>query len=125
MDEQADERRRLTNLHEKVTDSFDRAIMTLAGGALGISIAFIHNVAPHPRHTRVLGCAWLSFALSLLVILASFLSSERAVVKMVAQLDQDAGEIPRGKLTDWFNWISAGALIFGVVLLVIFAWLNL
>lgn len=125
VDEQAEERKRLTNLHEKATDSFDRAVMTLSAGALGISLAFIHDVAPKPRHTWVLGCAWFSFALSLLVILLSFLSSERAIVKMVAQLDENAEDIPRGRLTDLLNWFSAGAFVLGVVLLVIFAWLNL
>src|SRR5437868_1291420 len=95
-DEHAEERSRLTDLHEKATDSFDRAVMTLSGGALGISIAFIHDVAHHPRHTWVLGIGWVFFALSLLLILWSFLTSERAVVKMVKQLEDEAEEIPRG-----------------------------
>ena len=72
-DARAGDRKRLTDLHEKATDAFDRAVMTLPGGALGVSLAFIHDVAPHPRH----------------------------------------------------NWAAAGALIFGVLFLVIFAWLDL
>jgi hypothetical protein len=120
-----DERKRLTDLHEKATDAFDRAVMTLAGGALAISIAFIHDVAPHPRHKWVLGLGWIMFAASLLLILLSFLTSERAIVGMVGRLDRADQEIPRGKWTDYLNWTSAGAFILGVAFLVLFAWLNL
>jgi len=119
------ERKRLTDLHEKATDSFDRAVMTLSGGALGISLAFIHDVAPHPHHKWVLGVGWIMFAASLLLILLSFLTSERAIVGMVARLDRAEAEIPRGKWTDYLNWASASAFILGVVFLVLFAWLNL
>jgi hypothetical protein len=124
-DERAEERKRLLALHEKATDSFDRAIMALSGGALGISIAFIHDVAHNPRHKWVVGVAWAFFAASLLLILLSFLSSERASVRMVTQIDEDVDEIPRGKVTDFLNWGSAGAFILGVVFLVLFAWLNI
>jgi len=124
VDERSAERKRLTDLHEKATDAFDRAIMTLSGGALAISIAFIHDVAHHPRHKVYLGLAWICFAASLLLILLSFLTSERAVVRMVAQVDAEATEVPRGKITDWLNWGSAATFILGVVFLVLFAWKN-
>jgi hypothetical protein len=123
-DTEAEERRRLTNLHEKMTDSFDRAVMTLAGGALAVSITFIHEVAPHPKHTKVLAWAWIFFGLSLVVILWSFLTSERAIAKMYGQIGQE-DDIPRGKITGYLNWISAGAFVVGVAFLVLFAWLNL
>jgi hypothetical protein len=77
-------------------------------------------------HKWVLGVSWLFFALSLLLILWSFLTMERATVRMLGQMDdEDVEKIPRGKLTDYANWGSAGAFICGVVFLVIFAWLNL
>jgi hypothetical protein len=123
--DRAAERKRLTDLHEKATDAFDRAVMTLSGGALAISITFIHDVAHHPRHKVYLGIAWLSFVASLLLILWSFLTSERAIVRMVAQVDAEAEEVPRGKITDWLNWGSAGAFLVGVVFVVLFAWKNL
>ena len=55
-----------------------------------------------------------------LLILASFLSSERAIVAVVRQLDEDVDEIPRG-----INRLSASTFVAGVFLLVTFAWLNL
>jgi hypothetical protein len=125
VDSRAAERKRLTDLHEKATDAFDKAVMTLSGGALGISIAFIHDVAHHPKDRGIIAASWAAFSLSLLLILWSFLSSERAVVKMVHQHDHEVGDIPRGKMTDLLNWGSAGAFVLGVVLLVIFACLNI
>ena len=98
--------------------------MTLSGGALGISIAFIHNVAPHPKHTWVIGVSWTLFAMSLLLILVSFLTSEQAIVRMVTQHDEGNKNIPRGELTDYLNWASAGTFVLGVIFLVIFALTN-
>jgi hypothetical protein len=122
--EYARHRERLLELHEKATQSFDRAIMALSGGALAVSIAFIHDVARDPRHTWVVGLAWVSFAASLLAILGSFLTSEAAIVKMIGQIDAAAEEIERGRVTDWLNRFAAGAFVIGTILLVAFAWLN-
>ena len=121
---QAAERKRLTDLHEKATDSFDRAVMTLSGGALGISLAFIHDVAPHPTHKWVIGTSWALFSASLLMILWSFLTSERAIVRIIAQHDDEEETIPRGRLTDWLNWLSASSFVAGAIFLVLFALLN-
>jgi len=119
------ERKRLTDLHEKATDAFDRAIMTLSGGALAVSLTFIHDVARHPTHKWTLATAWSCFAASLLLILSSFLTSERAIVRMVKQLDEETEEIPRGRLTDVLNWGAALAFVVGVIFLVLFALLNI
>jgi uncharacterized BrkB/YihY/UPF0761 family membrane protein len=115
----------LVSAYENATQSFDKAIMTLAGGALGISIAFIHDVAPKPEHKWILGVAWTLFALSLLLILASFLMSQHAILDMMRQIDEDVEKVARGKATDRLNRGSASAFVLGVIFLVIFAVYNL
>jgi hypothetical protein len=55
--------------HEASRD-FDKAIMTLSAGALGVSIAFVHDVAPEPKMVCFLGIAWVAFATSLVLNLA-------------------------------------------------------
>jgi hypothetical protein len=40
---------------------FDKAIMSLSAGALGVSIAFVHSIAPDPRLTVFLRIAWVAF----------------------------------------------------------------
>jgi uncharacterized BrkB/YihY/UPF0761 family membrane protein len=115
----------LVSAYEGATQSFDKAIMTLAGGALGVSIAFIHDVAPKPIHKWLLGVAWILFAVSLLLILISFLASQRAILDMMRQIDEDVEKVARGKATDRLNWTAAGSFVVGVVFLVIFALYNL
>jgi len=120
------DRERLLALHEATTQAFDKAIMTLSGGALAVSISFIHDVAHHPRHKPLIGVSWGAFGLSLLLILWSFLTSERATRRMVHQMaDAEAEEIAEGTLTDVLNWSSAASFVVGVVCLVIFAVLNI
>lgn len=128
-DEQAERQWLLKADHEASRD-FDKAIMTLAAGALGVSIAFVHNVAPNPIHVAWLAWAWMLFAGSLVLILASFLTSQHALRRemqtLAGQGEQD--QRPGGWLgtsTVLLNWGAAGALVAGVVALVVFALLNL
>ncbi len=78
-----DERRLLIEAEQKGAQQFDKAILTLAGGALAISITFIKNIAPHPNVETIylLKSAWFAFILSLLSTLCSFLTSQSACRK--------------------------------------------
>ena len=67
----------LVQADHQASVSFDKAVMTLSGGALGISISFIHDVVPTPLPaTKIfLVVSWVSFSVSLASILISFLTS--------------------------------------------------
>jgi hypothetical protein len=104
--------------------------MTLAAGALGISIAFIHNVASRPVQVAWLGAAWVLFSLSLLLILVSFLTSQLALRKEIAWIDSGRPEGDNtsgnaGRRTVTLNCLAALALIAGVGCLLVFALYNL
>jgi hypothetical protein len=71
----AAEREWLKQADHTACRDFDKAVMTLAAGALGLSIAFIHDIAPDPTFVGVLAAAWAFFAASLLAILVSFMTS--------------------------------------------------
>lgn len=114
----------LVETYASMSQAFDKAIMTLAGGALGISITFVHDLAPKPTHETWLATSWGCFAAALLVILASFIASQRAILRMIGSLDRDE-EPARGQLTTVLNAVSAGALILGVICLVRFALYNI
>jgi hypothetical protein len=101
--------------------------MTLAGGALGISLAFVHQVAPNPTHKGWLAWAWGLLALSLLLIFASFLASQQAILREIRLRDRKkvwGWDIP-GWMTTTLNVTSGAAFIMGVVCLVRFAWFNI
>jgi hypothetical protein len=75
-----DERKTLVEGEQKSVAHFDSTILTLAAGALGVSLVFIEKIAPEPlpRTLWLLYGAWGAYAGSLLVILISFLTSGRA-----------------------------------------------
>src|SRR4051794_31182684 len=91
LDALAEYKKHLIESGHTASQDFDKAIMTLAAGALGISIAFINQVAPHPQHKEWVGAAWFLFAASLVAILMSFITSQSAIRWELAHF----GEEPR------------------------------
>jgi hypothetical protein len=67
---------RLYATYGQATRDFDTAIRALSGGALAISLTFVHDIAPHPHHNWTLAAAWCLFVLALAVNLWSFLTAE-------------------------------------------------
>ena len=117
----------LVKARETASRDYDKALLTLAGGALGISIAFIHNVAPHPKHTAWLGMAWGLFALSLVFVVVSLLTSQYELLGAIKKYDahEDAAIHDHRYVTAGFNVAGGVAFLLGVVALVVFAFLNL
>jgi hypothetical protein len=120
-------RQTLVEAHQKSSEAYDKAIMTLAGGALAISITFVHNVAPHPKEKGWLAWSWGLLAVSLLLIFASFLASQQAILREIAK--RDKRPVSRwdmwGGATTAINLLSGAAFIAGVACLVRFAWGNI
>jgi len=85
----------------------------------------VHNIAHHPAHKWLLALSWVLLAGSLAANLFSFLTGERAIRRMLRRMaEPETLEVPEPRLTDWVNWLTAGAFLAGVVCLVIFAVLN-
>jgi hypothetical protein len=61
----AEWRQWLAEKHHAASQDYDKAVMTLAGGALGLSLAFVKDIAPDPEDTWALVGAWALFAASL------------------------------------------------------------
>ena len=62
-------------------EQYDKAILALSGGALGVSIAFLKDIAPsYKEDTQYwLFVAWIAFVLSICPSLTSFLFSMYAI----------------------------------------------
>ena len=123
------EREWLVKADYDASRDFDKAIMTLAAGALGLTIAFIHDLAPDPRFVPVLRVAWLLFAASLLAILVSFQVSQSALRREITAIDTGTvlttpGGMP-GRVTLWLNVLATVTLIGGAGAFVVFASLNI
>lgn len=90
IDELQNYRSNLLELQQKMQSEFDKAVMSLSGGALGLSFAFLKDIVKTTplKDTSCLIAAWISWALSISCILFSFMSSAAALGHAIKQTDQ-------------------------------------
>jgi hypothetical protein len=122
----------LIRVRHKSIESYDRAVFVLSGGALGLSITFIREIAPHPWPYSIL---WLKVSWTLLVLglastFASLLTSHLAFDRAIRQVDEEEihDSVPGGRLataTTLLNVASAVFVLFGIVCLIVFVLVNL
>lgn len=126
-EEQLAERKLLIELEHESIRSFDKAMLTLSGGALGLSIAFIRQIAPLPKSKCLLSIAWISLILALTVTSLSFLFSSEAMSRQ-RELNEKPNQEQPNPWNRWItvlNYFSIGFFIFGMIFLVLFSILNL
>jgi hypothetical protein len=124
------------DLVEKLAEqyrSFDNAILTLAAGALGLSLTFITDIVPTIRECTgwLLYGGWTAFVSSLLITLCSFQMSAAAIRRQIAIMDaEQQGDSSRDsrncavKWTAFLNWATLLLFIAGAALLTVFVALN-
>ena len=121
----------LTNIEQKSQEDYDKAILTLSGGALGVTFAFVKNIVGDSpvQFPWLLYSAWIAWTVSLLATLFSFYFSRKALRKAIGQLDENKihSESPGGyldKTTSFLNSSSGLLFIAGVILAIIFVTFN-
>lgn len=124
-----EERRRLIESHNEASNSLDRALLSLAGGALGLSIAFVKDFTPDPTHIWALRASWILLGLSLVTVVLSFIASVEVHKRLIAGLDErrpyeQEPRWVRGGVT-CANWIAAGLFLAGAGFLIVFTSVNL
>jgi hypothetical protein len=126
-----------------VSASLDKAILTLSGGALAVSMTFIKDIAQDPKCTWVLVGAWISFGFTIGVMLLSFYvcqlayKREREILDAKQHRKSDEGKnnniTKRNNnakniwiiLTETGTLISTLSFMIGLVFLGIFIWINM
>jgi hypothetical protein len=83
-----DERKLLIDSQRELGESFDRILTTLAAGALALSITFIRQIAPHPKHEWTLVSAWSLLGGSLFAILIAHLTSQLGLQRACDIMDE-------------------------------------
>src|ERR1043165_9448078 len=75
-----DTHKSLVSGEERSADHFDKNILTLAAGAIAISLVFLEKIIQHPKASSLvyLYCSWVGLIVSLLATLISFLTSQAA-----------------------------------------------
>lgn len=122
----------LVQAEQKAQADFDKTVLSLSGGALGISFAFLKNVVGAGPHSAVISlyCAWASWGLSVSAILLSFYLSQHSLRKAIGQVDSGRieNEKPGGAFataTSVCNALGGILFILGVLLMILFVIANL
>ena len=126
-----DYRALLIAAEQQAQEQYDKTILTLSGGAFGISFAFVDKVAgANPVLTEWLLGAWLLWGLSITSILFSFFFSNKALRKTIEQVDEETlyEETPGGHytgITSTLNVLGGTFFFLGAVALVVFVYHNI
>lgn len=124
-----------TSLAETVrtlNESYDKMLLTLSGGALGLSIAFLKDVVTldNVKNPELLLLSWVAFIVSLASVLGRVMFGIEAHRKAIAQVDD--GTIYKNKpggrfssLTRVLHILSAASLLIGLILIAVFAYRNI
>lgn len=125
-------RQHLILAEQKAQDDYDKAVLALSGGGLGVSMAFIEKVIGEGEMLRpgFLSTAWLFWAASIAAVLLSYFLSRHALRCAISQVDGARPELRRigGKMslaTETCNVVSGVGFVAGAVLIAIFAVQNL
>ena len=127
----SDYRKGLIDAGQKMQLAYDKAVMTLSGGALGISFAYIKDVVGKATilDTGWLLAAWICWGASVTCTLMSFYTSTLALRHAIQQTDEKLVyiELVGGKytaLTKLLNFFGGSLFLVGVVSIVIFVSYN-
>jgi hypothetical protein len=125
-------RQHLVLAEQKAQEDYDKAVLSLSGGGLGVSLAFVEKVvgAGSLRDSWLLAGSWLCWAVSIACVLYSYFLSRRALRCAIIQVDD--GQIqtrrPGGGMavaTEIANFSSGILFVIGAILISIFAVTNL
>lgn len=113
-------------------DQFDKVLLTLTGGAFGVSFAFLKDIVKldSVAHQAFLSAAWILWSLTLTLNLTAFYFSHLAMRR--AQRKYRDGERDETKLKGifgssvvWLNPIAGGMFIIGLFCMSYFVTTNL
>jgi len=111
-----DDRRELIDAHRDNSRSQDRTVLTLSGGALVLSVAFLSDVWSNPSWVPLLIVAWASFALSVGAMLLAFPVATRRIDDQIVEITRDiyhgTTKTTPPKTHPWIARLNTAALIF-------------
>lgn len=119
------------------TENFDKNLLALSSGALGVSLAFIKDIVPlgQAHLIPLLVISWITFALCILVTLASFQVSIKALEcslpfaeRYYLKNERDALDKHRDTFwcrgVDWCTGTAGVLFIIGLVCTIVFVCVN-
>lgn len=126
-----DYRKHLVDARQKAQEDYDKSVLSLSGGALGVSFAFVKDIIGDDQIVAsfLLMLAWGLWGLSSLFILISFYMSHLSLDRAIQQIDK--GQYPYRPggvavhITNFLN--AAGGIMFflGICSIAAFVFFNL
>ena len=123
-------RLRCLDTKSKNQNQYDASILSLSGGALGVSMIFVKDIIGHPMHAPgFLFGAWVCWALSVVAVLVSFRAAIGSIDHEIQELD--AGPMAnslgglQGRILATTNFLSGFLFFMGVLLMTCFVARNL
>lgn len=125
-------RNQLINLLGKAEEAIDRSLLSLSGGALGISFAFISDIVniKIAENKSYLFCSWVCWVVSIIATLVSMYLSPFALRKTIDQVDNGSinEQHPGGTYDHMIKVLNAlGIISFlgGIIFVIIFVNKNI
>lgn len=131
--EYLDTRKLLQECEGRAAERFDKFLLTVSSGGLGLSLTFVREIGGEDASCRALvGFSWLFFGLAIVAILGSLLVSQKVFRRQVEIWDvmyhsdgtvQEKNEF-QGYTTQ-LNYVAMGCFVLGVIFVAVFALTNL
>lgn len=125
-------RAHLVTAYQKAIEDYDKSIMSLSGGALGISFAFVKDFIGTGTvvNRSILFSAWICWGVSVTSVVASFFISHLSLRYAIKQVDTGVvyQQSPGGlysRITAFLNAFGGLLFLIGVILIALFVWQNL
>ena len=130
------ERKLLIDAQQQSYQQFDKTILTLSSGGLGVSITFLRDILPFEQITNycfLIG-SWILFTISILSTLISFLTSQYAYNKQLELIDayflnKDSDALTKknrfAQITEGLNVSAAVFFILAVIGTIMFVSINI
>ena len=130
------ERKLLIDAQQQSYQQFDKAILTLSSGGLGVSIIFLRDILPLEQITNycfLIG-SWILFTISILCTLISFLTSQYAYDEQLELinryfLNKDSDALTKkntfAQITGGLNISAAVFFILAVISTIMFVSINI
>jgi hypothetical protein len=123
-------REMLVAADQKGQDEFDMAVLSLSGGGLAVSLAFLSDVIGDKPvlYPAALALAWGCWGFSALAVLGSYWMSNKTIRGMINEIDVTRAapkEQRYAALTSRLNGAGAVLFVLGVLFITVFAWVNL
>jgi hypothetical protein len=115
-------------------ENFDKAVLTLSGGGLAISLTVIKDLFSVGEMVAgaLLVASWFLFCGSIIFTVVSFLTSQKSITVQIDNFEKfTAGDVsyfnrpnPYTKITAWLNQISGGFFLLAVMAMTFFTTIN-